>query len=76
MIMREQKRIDLVQAVSDRLIEEVLAFSNDTSDVVRRLRLFAWMVAAGKLELRFAVARHVEDAGMFHEKSSPRLVSL
>jgi superfamily II DNA or RNA helicase len=65
----DQDKRDLLHSMSDRLIEDAFALANAPDDVGLRLRLMAWMVVSGQLTIRFAVPRHIEDAGMFHEKS-------
>lgn len=66
---REKTRLQ--QIISDQIVLEAIQFAqNPTTPEGKklRLRLFAWMVANGHLELRFAFPKHVEPAGIFHEK--------
>lgn len=65
----EAYRKTLLSGMSERLIEEAFAFENAPDDLALRLRLMAWMIVAGYLDIRFAMPRHIEDAGIFHEKS-------
>lgn len=57
-----------MQRTADQLVFDALSFSRDPGDTGLRLQLFAWLVASGRLELRFAFPEHVEDPGIFHEK--------
>lgn len=57
-----------LQKLSEQIVLDALEFSKGNYDVKKRMRLFSWLVAAGKLELRFAYPNHVEEPGIFHEK--------
>jgi superfamily II DNA or RNA helicase len=53
--------------VADILTEvERLCDSSDESGA--RARVFAWLLANGKLQLRFAFPEHVDEEALFHEK--------
>ncbi len=52
----------------DKILEAIAALLETPSDLGLRAQIFAWLVANDRLELRFAFAEHVEDAGIFHEK--------
>jgi len=61
----------LQQVISDQVVLDALQFAQNpttTANKKLRLKLFAWMVANGQLELRFAFPKHVERSGIFHEK--------
>lgn len=61
----------LRQLISDHVVLDAIQFAhNPTTPESKKLRLklFAWMVANGHLELRFAFPKHVERSGIFHEK--------
>jgi superfamily II DNA or RNA helicase len=58
----------LLQEIGDQIILDVLSFAEGNQTVERRIRIFSWMVASGKLEIRFAYPNHINDAGIFHEK--------
>jgi len=62
-------RQHVLQSFADRIAEDAIALAvggNDQQE--RRHRLLAWMLASGRLELRFAFPRHVQESGLFHEK--------
>jgi superfamily II DNA or RNA helicase/transcriptional regulator with XRE-family HTH domain len=61
-------RDSLLQQIGDKIILDALSFADGDQSIEIRMRLFSWMVASGKLQLRFAYPHHVEDAGIFHEK--------
>jgi superfamily II DNA or RNA helicase len=65
----EESRLQILATMGERLIEEVFAFAQTPDDASKRIALMAWMIASGQLEIRFALPRHIDDAGMFHEKS-------
>jgi superfamily II DNA or RNA helicase len=52
----------------DHMLDEILQLMDDPGDVARRARVFAWMLANGRLKLKFAFAEHVDDARIYHEK--------
>jgi superfamily II DNA or RNA helicase len=64
----DDTRRDILISAADRLIEEAMQFAADPDDEQLRLRLFCWLVAVGHLEIRFAVPKHIDDAGIFHDK--------
>ena len=55
-------------AIVDRVMEEILALLDKPTDLALRARVFAWLIANDRLQLKFAFPDHVEDAGIFHEK--------
>lgn len=64
----EEKLTEYREALVDRMLDEVLALSESPDDSGIRVRIFAWLVANGRLEIRFAFAAHVEQPGLFHQK--------
>ena len=64
----DQRKL-LLTSMADRLIEEAFNLASAPDDLELRLRLMAWMVVSGQLNIRFALPKHIEDAGLFHEKS-------
>lgn len=63
-----EERAKLEARLADEMVEEALKLLRDPGDDKRRLELFAWLVASGRLEIRFAFPRHIEGADLFHEK--------
>lgn len=57
-----------LQNISDQIVIDALEFAMGNQTDEKRMRLFSWMVATGRLELRFAYPNHVDDPGIFHEK--------
>jgi superfamily II DNA or RNA helicase len=67
--LHDPGRIVAYQAmIVERALEEILALLDDPGDRALRARVFAWLVANDRLQLKFAFPEHVEDAGIFHEK--------
>lgn len=54
--------------IVERILDEISELTQAPGDVALRARLFAWLVANDRLQIRFAFPNHVEDAGIFHEK--------
>jgi superfamily II DNA or RNA helicase len=52
----------------DRILEEIVTLAISPGDVAARARVFAWLVANDRLELKFAFPAHVSEPGIFHEK--------
>lgn len=61
-------RRQALQALADGIAMEAIKFAKSPDDARRRGNLLAWLIAAGRLELRFAFPSHLDDAGMYHEK--------
>jgi superfamily II DNA or RNA helicase len=67
--LRSSEAVERFQSVVvDRILEEILALFDDPSDRALRARIFAWLVANDRLQLKFAFPEHVDDATIFHEK--------
>jgi len=62
----ERKRLQ--QELVDQIVLDALEFAAYPDNVQLRLRLLAWMIATGRVELKFALPIHVDSPGMFHEK--------
>ena len=63
-----EERAKLQGRLSDEMLGHAIELLRNPNDDTRRLDLFAWLVANGNLEMRFAFPRHVEGADLFHEK--------
>lgn len=63
-----ETRAHFRSVVADRIIDEIAALAAAPGDAQLRARVFAWLVANDRLELRFAFPTHVESPGIFHEK--------
>lgn len=62
------ERNRFLQGIGDRVVLEALAYAEAPEDSRLRRGLFAWMIATEHLALRFAYPKHMDDAGIFHEK--------
>jgi superfamily II DNA or RNA helicase len=61
-------RTKLLQQIGDQVVLKALDFAGAPHDVELRLQLFAWMVATGRLNLRFAYLKEHDLPGIFHSK--------
>lgn len=52
----------------DRILEEIVSLLDSPSDKALRARVFLWLVANDRLQLKFAFPQHVDEPGIFHEK--------
>ena len=64
----EGKRAAYRCLLVERMLSEVIALAENPADDGVRARIFAWLVANGRLDIRFAFAKHIEAPGIFHEK--------
>ncbi len=62
------ERLALQQRCADDVVSDALRYLTDPAQDELRLELFRWLVANGRLIIRFAYPTHVDDPGMFHEK--------
>jgi len=62
------KREEFIQAWADAIIMEAAKYAKAPTDSALRIKLFLWLVATGRLELRIAFSEHVDEPGIFHEK--------
>lgn len=65
----DAKRKEILELISDKIITKAIEFMRNPENSRLRLDIFGWMVATGQLEIRFAIPQHIEDAGIFHQKS-------
>ena len=65
----DQQRKAILEHASETLLEQAIKFAENPDNREMRLQLLTWMIVMGQLEIRFAIPRHIEDAGIFHEKS-------
>ena len=63
----DEKRC-LLEEFCSNFILGILQSPQQLQDATLRLRLFAWLIAKGDLEIRFAMPDHVPDSGIYHEK--------
>lgn len=61
---RDQYRAMLVE----KILDTIAAMAAAPGDQSLRAQVFAWLVANDRLDLRFAFAEHIDEAGLFHEK--------
>ena len=64
----EAKREEYRSVMVNKVLEEIVEFTEHPDDQGVRARLLAWLVANDRLDMRFAFPRHVEEADLFHEK--------
>ena len=67
-IVSDAKRAEYRSVVVDRVLEEIIALTEQPNLEGARARVLAWLVANERLEVRFAFPTHVEESGLFHEK--------
>lgn len=54
--------------VVEELLTDIERLCSGSDDVASRARVFAWLLANDRLQIRFAFPDHIDEAAMFHEK--------
>lgn len=67
-LVAHEKRAEYRRMVVERMLEDIVVLAENPADNGVRARIFAWLVANGRLDIRFAFATHIEAPGIFHEK--------
>lgn len=62
----ERKR--LLTLAADKIVDLIVSLRSKDGGTEERVALFAWLIASGHVELKFAFPIHIEDVGIFHEK--------
>jgi superfamily II DNA or RNA helicase len=64
----DQARAAYRSMVIDRILEEIAELALAPNDNAIRARIFAWLIANDRLQLKFAFPEHLGEPGIFHEK--------
>lgn len=64
----DQARAAYRSMVVDRILEEIAELALAPNDTAIRARIFAWLIANDRLQLKFAFPEHLDEPGIFHEK--------
>ena len=67
-LVADERRAEYRLMVVDRMLEEIVVLAENPADDGTRARVFAWLMANGRLDIRFAFPKHIEAPGIFHEK--------
>ena len=67
-LVDDERRGEYRRTVVERILEEIVVLAENPADDGARARIFAWLVANGRLDIRFAFPTHIEAPGIFHEK--------
>ena len=76
--LSEHDRAAFVRATSRKEQEEILTRSGESlvealvaspDDAEHRANLLIWLIASERLKIQFALPRHLENSGMFHQKT-------
>lgn len=54
--------------VIERILADIVTFTQSPNDRELRARIFAWLIARQRMTIKFAFATHVPESGIFHEK--------
>lgn len=67
----QEARDEFLQQLSDKVILDAIETTKNPlspEHKINRLKLLSWLIANEHLELRFAFPKHIDQAGIFHEK--------
>ena len=65
----DDERRETLERLAENIVVDALLLAVDArGDADRPRRLMAYLIASGRMELRFAFARHAEDAELYHPK--------
>ena len=67
-VATEEQRAEFRKIIVERMLDEVIVLTEDSSDNGARARILAWLISNDRLHIKFAFAKHIDDAGIFHEK--------
>ena len=67
-LVDEEKRAEYRHVLVERILEEIVVLAENPTDSGVRARIFAWLLANERLDIRFAFAKHIEAPGIYHEK--------
>jgi len=67
-VSTDEDRQAVEQKLADAIVRDAIDFANAPSNTALRLRLFIWLIASGRLEIRFAFPEHITNARIYHEK--------
>ena len=67
-VSTDEDRQAVQQRLADAIVRNALDFARTPSNTELRLKLFLWLVASGRLEIRFAFPAHTTQARIYHEK--------
>jgi superfamily II DNA or RNA helicase len=59
---------EYLDKLSENIFEEAFKIAEGNADEKVKLKLFAYLVASGRLELKFAFPHHVKHPNVFHQK--------
>ena len=67
--VENQNKIDEhLQKISDGIFEEAIKLAEGNADRETKLKMFAYLIATKRLELKFAFPHHVRNPNVFHQK--------
>ena len=67
--VEHQNKIDEhLEKISDGIFEEAIRLAEGNADRETKLKMFAYLIATKRLELRFAFPHHVRNPNVFHQK--------
>jgi superfamily II DNA or RNA helicase len=67
-VSTDEDRRAVQQHLADAIVRDATDFALAPSNAALRLRVFIWLVASARLEIRFAFPEHITNARLYHEK--------
>ncbi len=64
----EEQKQNIFSTKADEIVSLALGLDESPSSADDAQKILSWLIATGKLEIKFAFPSHVSSPGMFHEK--------
>ena len=64
----ENKIDEHLEKISDGIFEEAIKLAEGNADRETKLKMFAYLIATKRLEIKFAFPHHVRNPNVFHQK--------
>ncbi len=67
-VENENKINEHLEKISDGIFEEAIKLAEGNADRETKLKMFAYLIATKRLEIKFAFPHHVRNPNVFHQK--------
>ena len=67
-LKNESKLDEYLEKISEGIFDEALKLAKGNAEKETKLKMFAYLIATKRLELKFAFPHHVQNANVFHQK--------
>jgi superfamily II DNA or RNA helicase len=67
-LKNENKLDKYIEEISEGIFDQALKLAKGNAEKETKLKMFAYLIATKRLELKFAFPHHVQNANVFHQK--------